>query len=266
MAHAKGRSWSRYKQCSNCDLCSSSEAPLPRLNESRFVITYHSHNMETWQWTRHFLKPLRRLYRSHGCSFTVFTVLRNLLHRALSHWRHFGQKERFERSVEANADHQTRLLGGGSTRSACGPQMRGAACRRATRRTCDQPSSLEAARATLADMDIVGVFEEMNETLRLVSERSGIAFPRSLAKTIPAQYELAAIDALANHSASMRETTPPAAQQRRSHSTSRKVFAQDALSRLPPNLLTVLNATNLCDSELYHERLRTQKALSHGQL
>jgi hypothetical protein len=236
-------------------------ATLPPISQSRRVIEYHSHNWKSWFATAPLLRPLRRLYRNHGCSFTAFTVLRSPPERALSHYAHFLRALPLSVAVERIEDLMMRRI---TQRWAYSSTLNASA--KKARVACEETRALQYAESVLDSMDVVGLFEVMDGTLREVGRHSGLRFPRfSSSREANASDSWRTTTARASYSVEDIEAAE------RDHGQLGRglgkpdslVDSHEAVSRLPPELVRQLDSINVCDEQLYRYAL-TKWRLSHA--
>ena len=157
---------------------------LPPLNRTRMALEYHSHNWPALLKTMPILPRLRKLYLNHGCTFVSFTIVRAPLQLLISDWAYFGAGSSLDEYVACNGEPQSRrisihagLLRGPAPVCRIGSGARGAGL--LGRQFCAQGSAaaswLELAKQALSSLDLIGVFENMEETVRLLEERTGMA-------------------------------------------------------------------------------------------
>lgn len=261
------------RDCSSpkCEMCCANASLLPPLNSSRFFLEFHSHNWAAWKLTAPLLISLRRLYRARGCSFTAFTILRHPIARALSHWHYLAPSaEPLRRFAELHADAMLRRL-------LMLPRT-GQLLSKQARAQCDEPAAVTLAKAVLSALDVVGVHERMDAALVAVGRHSGLIFPpfhggRSR-PTRASHYTPATFDhvLLRAGSGTRRAALAPSVQSSTPNEPNMqpsikrhaiRFNTSEALGMLPNQLLRLLNATNLCDMELYRYALNHSMATSH---
>ena len=87
---------------------------VPELGRTRLYMEFHSHNWALYRAFVPLIPRLRTLYRSQGCTFTAFTVLREPRAQVLSAWNYWDRKPpgnfTLLRGALHHADTQTKQL------------------------------------------------------------------------------------------------------------------------------------------------------------
>ena len=178
-----------------------------------------------------------------GCTFTVFTLLREPRAQLFSWWNHFK-----------------RAAGATLTSAARGAanelQSHHFAAMRLDRTGCT-PELLRVATERLEQYDVVGLTEQLDATLLSVSERSGLPFrPRRRRELVGQYFNGAACDAnrtdCSSHTSSVRLD-------------GRLTNGSAALAALPTAALQTLLDGTVCDRALYATFATRFRALAAAQ-
>ena len=211
------------------------------------MIEFHSGKPEAsdYQRIRRFIPRLRDLYSRMGCTFTLFTLMREPRAQVLSWWNHFKRRE-----GSSLAHIAQRAANEFQSRHHAGWPLPGPAqgSRRAVGSGCS-PALLRDAQKGLAAHDIVGLTSRLDEAMRMVSERSGLPYIPQRAKEVVGDYT--GIGPGLGRSGARSGADSARARSHHSARSSPIDASAALLSSLPAGMQRVLKGATECDRALY---------------